>query len=122
MEVEYALVTSSALPQKVRESKFFMEVDEAQWGDLVKYSEQIEPQKDSEKVMVLLVAQGTPEQEEEERRLEEQEKADQEAKEQELKLLKQKEEELNLIKQEESEESKKLRAKSKEILNALYGR
>ena len=72
MEVEYALVTSTALPSKVRESDNFLEVDERQWKDLVEYSKKLEAENEDEKVMVLIVAQGTPEQQEEEARAGEQ--------------------------------------------------
>ena len=67
MEVEYGLVTSSALPDKIRDSENFLEVDASQWFDLVEYSKKLEPLKESEKVMVLCVAHGTPEQEARER-------------------------------------------------------
>jgi hypothetical protein len=40
-----------------------MEVDKNQWYDLVDYAKNLEPTKESEKVMVLVVAHGTPEEE-----------------------------------------------------------
>lgn len=122
MEVEYALVTSTALPSKVRESDNFLEVDEKQWLDLVEYSKKLEAENSSEKVMVLIVAQGTPEQQEEERRkIEEEEKklAKLEAKEQEAEREKLIQQELQEKKQREDA---RLRARSREIMNALYGR
>ena len=122
MEVEYALITSSALPSKVKKSDSFLEVDEEQWFDLVEYSKALEPRKDSEKVMVLVVAQGTPEQEAAERAAEEAEKA-------ELKRLQdeaRKQEALSQSnkkqREEEEQRKKKLRARSREIMNALYNR
>ena len=122
MEVEYGLVTSSALPDKIRESDNFLEVDSSQWYDLVEYSQKLEPLKASEKVMVLVVAHGTPEQEAREK---EKEKAEQEK----IARLEQKEldeERETLIKQEmqekENREKARLRARSREIMNALYGR
>jgi hypothetical protein len=122
MEVEYGLVTSSALPDKIRESDNFLEVDSSQWHDLVEYSQKLEPLKESEKVMVLVVAHGTPEQEEREK---EKEKAEQEK----IARLEQREldeERETLIKQEmqekENREKARLRARSREIMNALYGR
>ena len=122
MEVEYALVTSTALPDKVRQSDNFLEVDEKQWEDLVEYSKKLEAKSSEEKVMVLIVAQGTPEQQEEERkRLKEEEDR--------LALLEEKEaqaERERLIQQElkekEDREAARLRARSREIINALYGR
>lgn len=122
MEVEYALVTSTALPSKVRESDNFLEVDEKQWLDLVEYSKKLEAENSSEKVMVLIVAQGTPEQQEEEkRRMEEEENrlAQLEAKEQEAERERLIQQELQEKKQREDA---RLRARSREIMNALYGR
>ena len=122
MEVEYALVTSTALPSKVRESDNFLEVDERQWKDLVEYSKKLEAENEDEKVMVLIVAQGTPEQQEEEarkQRAEEDRIAALEAKEQEAereKLIQQE------LKEKENREKARLRARSREILNAIYGR
>ena len=122
MEVEYGLVTSSALPDKIRESDNFLEVDDDQWHDLVEYSKKLEPLKESEKVMVLVVAHGTPEQEaaERERELAEQEKlARLEAKEQEAARESLIQDEM---KEKEGREKARLRARSREIMNALYGR
>ena len=61
MEVDYALVTSSALPEQVKQSESFMHIDEGQWKDLLQYSKEIEASSSKEKILVLLVAQGTPE-------------------------------------------------------------
>lgn len=122
MEVEYALVTSTALPQKVRESNNFLEVEEKQWEDLVEYSKKLDPQNEEEKVMVLIVAQGTPEQQEEERKEEEAEKLRIES----LEAEKSEAERERLIQQElkekENRENARLRARSREIINAIYGR
>lgn len=122
MEVEYGLITSSAVPEKIRASSSFMEVDKDQWYDLVEYAKKLEPTKNSEKVMVLVVAHGTPEEEAAERERMEKEEA-------ELARLKAAEQEKLAQEQEEKEkaeaeqrENARLRARSKEILNALYGR
>ena len=122
MELEYALVTSSALPEKVRESSNFLEVEEKQWLDLVEYSKKLEAENEAEKVMVLIVAQGTPEQQEEERRAEEAEKAriaalEQKEQEAEREKLIQKE-----MQEKQARENARLRARSREIMNAIYGR
>ena len=122
MEVEYALVTSTALPDKVRQSDNFLEVDERQWEDLVEYSKKLEAKSSDEKVMVLIVAQGTPEQQEEERRrLKEEEDRlalleEKEAKAERERLIQQE------LKEKEDREAARLRARSREIINALYGR
>ena len=122
MELEYALVTSSALPEKVRESSNFLEVEEKQWLDLVEYSKKLEAENEAEKVMVLIVAQGTPEQQEEERKAEEAEKAriaalEQKEQEAEREKLIQKE-----MQEKQARENARLRARSREIMNAIYGR
>ena len=122
MDVEYALVTSTALPEKVKESDNFLEVDERQWLDLVEYSKKLDAQSEDEKVMVLIVAHGTPEQQEEERRRQREEEeriasleAEQAATEKE-KLIQQEMEE------KQKREDARLRARSREIMNAIYGR
>ena len=122
MDVEYALVTSTALPEKVKESDNFLEVDERQWLDLVEYSKKLDAQNEDEKVMVLIVAHGTPEQQEEERRRQREEEeriasleAEQAATEKE-KLIQQEMEE------KQKREDARLRARSREIMNAIYGR
>ena len=112
MEVEYGLITSSAVPDRIRASSSFMEVDKDQWYDLVEYAKKLDPRKESEKVMVLVVAHGTPEEEEaelarlkaaEQKKLTEQEQEKERA-------------------EAKAREDARLRARSKEILNALYGR
>ena len=122
MDVEYALVTSTALPEKVKESDNFLEVDERQWLDLVEYSKKLDAHSENEKVMVLIVAHGTPEQQEEERRKQKEEEeriasleAEQAAIEKE-KLIQQEMEE------KQKREDARLRARSREIMNAIYGR
>tara|TARA_B000000557_G_scaffold257453_1_gene250773 strand:- start:2388 stop:2756 length:369 start_codon:yes stop_codon:yes gene_type:complete len=122
MEVEYGLITSSAVPEKLRASDSFMEVDQEQWYDLVEYSKQLKPLKESEKVMVLVVAHGTPEEEEAERKrleLEEKELARIQAERDKLA-----EDEARRREEEEQNQrlANRLRARSKEIMNALYGR
>lgn len=122
MDLEYALVTSSSLPDKVKSSKNYLEVDKDQWFDLVEYSKKLEAQSDKEKVLVLIVAQGTPEQQAEEKKKEEEEAArikalEKESQEAEREKLIQQE-----LKEKEEREKARLRARSREIINALYGR
>jgi len=122
MEVEYGLVTSSALPDKIRESDNFLEVDSSQWHDLVEYSQKLEPLNENEKVMVLVVAHGTPEQEAREK---EKEKAEKEklARMEQKEIEEQREGLINQeIQEKENREKARLRARSREIMNALYGR
>ena len=122
MDLEYALVTSSSLPDKVKTSKNYLEVDKDQWYDLVEYSKKLKAHSEKEKVLVLIVAQGTPEQQEEERRQEEEEAKriaalEKQSEEAEREKLIQQE-----LKEKEEREAARLRASSREILNALYGR
>lgn len=122
MEVEYGLVTSAALPAKIKQSDSFLSVDKAQWDDLEQYAKQLEAENEDERVMVLIVAQGTPEQQAAEAKR-------QAAEEAQLKAARDAEsraaaEKAALAKkaEEEQEENEKLRRRSKEIFNALYGR
>jgi hypothetical protein len=108
MSLEYALVTSSSLPEKVKGSSNYVSVDRDQWLDLVEYSQGLVDQDESQKILFLIVAKGTPEQENRDSEMSANEKA-------EIELQK------NLAAQE-AEHKSKLRSKSKSIFNALYGR
>ena len=129
MSLEYALVTSSSLPDQVRESAQFLSVDKTQWLDLVDYSQDIVNQDSTQEILFLIVAKGTPEQEAADKAREEARVAritELEARETRLSELE--EAELAEAKAEserlQAEDSKKraLRDKSKSIFNALYNR
>ena len=64
MSLSYALVTSSSLPREVRKSPHYVSVDKDQWLDLVDYSQDLVNHDPEQKVLFLIVAKGTPEQEE----------------------------------------------------------
>ena len=115
MSLNYALVTSSSLPNKIRKSPHYVSVDKEQWLDLVDYSQDLVTHDPEQKVLFLIVAKGTEDQEaadEEKERLEElahEEQQEESAAEAE-------------VAREEQEQKVKLRSKSKSIFNALYGR
>jgi len=129
MSLEYALITDSSLPVEVKESDYYVTVDKEQWVDLVDYSENLVNQDSSQKILFLIVAKGTPEQESadaERRRKEEEElekaEKDRAALERSLSAqdkLKQEQAELAAQNRRDKEE---LRNKSKSIFNALYRR
>jgi len=122
MEVEYGLITSSAVPERIRASSSFMEVDKEQWYDLVEYAKNLDPIKPSEKVMVLVVAHGTPEEEAaEKKRIEEEEAELARLKAEEARQKSESEKQKELLEAQKREQAR-LRARSKEIFNALYGR
>ena len=74
--LQYALVTSSALPQQIGESRFYQELDKTQWLDLIDYSEElVETDKDQE-ILFLIVAKGTSDQIEEDENRRQQKEAD----------------------------------------------
>ena len=108
MSLEYALVTSSSLPEKVKGSSNYVSVDRDQWLDLVEYSQGLVDQDKSQKVLFLIVAKGTVEQEAIDSKSGEKEMAEQERLEREI--------------SEDTERKTQLRSKSKSIFNALYGR
>lgn len=126
MSLEYALITSSSLPDEIKGSDYYVQVDKTQWLDLIDYSENLVHSDPNQKVLFLIVAKGTPEQE----------LADAERKRaKELELNKLKEEKKSaeqklLDKQAADEAAKKadqksrlaLREKSESIFNALYKR
>ena len=115
MSLEYALVTSSSLPEKVQESSNYVTVDKAQWVDLVDYSQDLVEQDSSQRILFLIVAKGTSDQQAADSAaaastLESQEETD--------RLAQQAAAEAAASKKRRSE----LRTKSKSIFNALYGR
>ena len=126
LSLEYALITDSCLPEEAKKSEYFVAVDKKQWLDLIDYSEGLVDADPSQKVLFLIVAKGTPEQEEEaarkkaERQKEWQKlNAEKEGAQQELLAKELAEKELL---QREQEERAKLRKKSESIFNALYHR
>jgi hypothetical protein len=126
MSLEYALITDSSLPEEVKSSNHYISVDKKQWIDLIEYSEDLVDSDPDQRVLFLIVAKGTPEQEAEDDERKRKEKADWEelhsqksAAEKELLLKQQKEKELKKL---ETEEKSKLREKSESIFNALYRR
>ena len=137
MSLDYALITDSSLPNEVKDSEYYVTVDKRQWLDLVDYSENLVDADPTQKILFLIVAKGTPEQEAadaERKKQEELEEAirQQEEEEARLALLSEKsavESELMAKQRQEEEERKrlaaekaKLREKSKSIFNALYKR
>ena len=133
MDLEYALVTSSSLPDQVQESDYYTTLSKAQFLDLVDYSEVLVGEDPAQKVLLLMVAKGTPEQESEDADRKKREEA-------ELKALQQREEaaltkaqanearqaneKAAKIKSQAEEEGRKkaLRDRSKAIINGLYKR
>ena len=69
-DLEYALVTSSALPQDVKGSRYYESLEKDQWLDLVEYSSDLVKSNEGQEVLFLIVAKGTDDQitEDEERR------------------------------------------------------
>lgn len=148
MSLEYALITDSSLPNEVRESDYYITVDKRQWLDLVDYSEGLVDADPTQKILFLIVAKGTPEQEaaDQERKLAEaaaeEERLRKEEEERALLLSQKSAAELELIERERlakekadlekaaqeaeaekvAREKASLRAKSKSIFNALYKR
>ena len=64
-DLQYALVTSSALPQQIAESEYYVELDKTQWLDLVDYSAEVAGTDENQEILFLIVAKGTEEQIEE---------------------------------------------------------
>jgi hypothetical protein len=129
MSLEYALVTDSSLPNEVKGSDHYIAVDKKQWMDLVDYSENIVNQDSTQKILFLIVAKGTSEQEAEDERRRLKKAQDQEKLEQESLILSEKRSKLKKEEAEkaaalasENQEQELLRQKSKTIFNALYNR
>ena len=61
-EVEYALVTSSALPSEIQASEHYISLDKPQWLDLGDYSADLVNSDENQEILFLIVAKGTSEQ------------------------------------------------------------
>ena len=122
MSLDYALVTSSSLPNQVQGSEYYTPVDKAQWLDLVDYCEDLVSNDDSQSITFLIVAKGTEEQEAADRAKKEASAAL--ASETAEQLASQEEDARRQAAQEaaDTEARQRLREKSKSIFNALYRR
>ena len=106
-KINFALITSDSLIEKVPTLSSYESMSEEQFLDLINYSKDLVAESGDHKITFLVVAQGVDDTEEAERQAAE-EAERQAAEEAELAQLK---------KQKESE----LRVKSKSILNSIYG-
>lgn len=133
MDLEYALITSSSLPDQVQDSDYYTTLSKAQFLDLVDYSEVLVGEDPNQKVLLLMVAKGTPEQETEDAERKKREKAEQEAalqaqqsalSEAEAEKARVAQEAQARIKTQAEEDGRKkaLRERSKAIINGLYSR
>jgi hypothetical protein len=122
LSLQYALVTSSSLPDEIQASEYYTEVDKAQWLDLVDYCQQIVQTDPDQRISFLIVAKGTEEQEAADQARRDAEEAALASQSEEQRRL---EEEKRLAREKAAKEAdlqKALRAKSKSIFNALYRR
>lgn len=137
MSLDYALITDSSLPNTVKESEYYVTVDKKQWLDLVDYSEGLVNADPDQKILFLIVAKGTPEQEaadaerKRQQELEEEERQRKLQEEREALVSEKTAVELELLEKQRSEQEAQeraarekalLREKSKSIFNALYKR
>lgn len=137
MSLDYALITDSSLPSTVKESEYYVAVDKKQWLDLVDYSEGLVNADPDQKILFLIVAKGTPEQEaadaerKRQQELEEEERQRKLQEEREALVSEKTAVELELLEKQRSEQEAQeraarekalLREKSKSIFNALYKR
>jgi dipeptidase len=131
------LITDSSLPDEVKESEYYVAVDKKQWLDLVDYSEGLVNADPDQKVLFLIVAKGTPEQEaadaerKRQQELEEEERQRKLEEERESLVSQKTAAELELLEKQRAEQEAQeraarekalLREKSKSIFNALYKR
>jgi dipeptidase len=131
------LITDSSLPDEVKESEYYVAVDKKQWLDLVDYSEGLVNADPDQKVLFLIVAKGTPEQEaadaerKRQQELEEEERQRKLEEEKESLVSQKTAAELELLEKQRAEQEAQeraarekalLREKSKSIFNALYKR
>tara|TARA_B100000214_G_C23845004_1_gene570642 strand:- start:17 stop:550 length:534 start_codon:yes stop_codon:yes gene_type:complete len=60
--LKYALVTSSALPNEIKESDHYIDLEKEQWLDLIDYSTEVVKTDENQEILFLIVAKGTSEQ------------------------------------------------------------
>lgn len=122
MNLDYALVTSASLPDQVKGSANYVELDKSQWLDLVDYSEELAGTDPDQQILLLICARGTAEQEEadtlRQQELESMENTTREKLEEAERLKREREENDRQLRSDRE----KLRQKSKSIFHALYGK
>ena len=107
-QIDFALITSNSLMDKIPTWKSYQSMEESQFVDLVNYSKELIASDDDHKITFLVIAEGVDQVEQEyEEKI--QLVSEQQIKEDEEKL------EADLA-------QKSLREKSKSILNSIYGR
>ena len=107
-QVNFALVTSNSLMDRVVSWESYQSMDKAQFLDLIDYSKELIESDDDHKITFLVVAQGVDQVEEEEVTLKQQ---------QEEEAMRNK-----ILEEEKQAEAQSLRANSRNILNSIYGR
>jgi hypothetical protein len=133
MDLEYALITSSSLPDQVRESQYYATLNKEQFLDLVDYSEVLVSEDKSQKVLLLMVAKGTADQESQDAKRKKEADAAVEAAgraqqaalsaaEAETARLAREEAERLALQADEGAKRKALRDRSRAIVNGLYNR
>ena len=122
MNIDYALVTSSSLPTKVRESDNYVSLDKTQWLDLVEYSSDLATDDPNQKILFLICARGTSEQEEADRLREQKEQEEAQALSDALAAQDSMEQDAEAQRKLDAERKAALRQRSKSIFNSLYGR
>lgn len=106
-KVNFALVTSDSLMEKVPSWSSYVSMEEPQFLDLINYSKELVDSEGDHKITFLVVAQGEDE-------VEAQEAAQQQEAVETIEKIKEKEEAA-------SKRAADLRTKSKSILNSIYG-
>jgi hypothetical protein len=92
-EINFSLVTSSSLMEKVSSWESYKDLNEEQFLDLVSYSKELVLENPKHKISFLIIAEGTEPSEERE----------------------------EVENQKEVSKQMELRIKSKDILNSIYG-
>lgn len=106
-QIDFALVTSESLRQRIKSWNSFEDLSEDQFIDLIDYSKELVKEDPSHEILFLVVAKGVDEKEKQE--------------EKELTELKSELEQAEKEKYASSKKKSELREKSKQILNSLYG-
>lgn len=122
MNIDYALVTSTSLPTEVKNSINYVSLDKAQWLDLVDYSEDLASEDPDQKLLFLICARGTSDQEEADRLRREELTSKAAATAAEAKAAQEAQVDRDRAAASASKQRAALRQKSKSIFNSLYGR
>ena len=106
-QIDFALITSNSLMDKIPTWESYQSMEEPQFVDLIDYAKELVDSDDDHKITFLVIAEGVDEIEQKE--------------DEKVQLINEQVAQENEKKLEKEKSQKSLREKSKSILNSIYG-